>query len=159
MSDVRVRVADMAVGNGDTVISSVGLGSCVAITLYDPSARVGGLAHILLPSRAMSRDAGNPAKFPETAVPAMIDEMRRRGARGPFVGKLVGGASMFASLLPAGGINMGERNAAASRAALERHGIPIVGEDTGGDYGRSVYLHLADGRVIVRSIRGGDRVL
>ena len=48
--ELRVKVADYAVASGNAVISTIGLGSCVAIMLYDGSSRIGGLAHILLPS-------------------------------------------------------------------------------------------------------------
>ena len=71
-SDVRVKVADYAVRRGEHVIATIGLGSCVAIVLYDRDTRTGGLAHILLPSQAMSRETANPAKFPETIVPLML---------------------------------------------------------------------------------------
>lgn len=159
---VSVRVADLAAAAGpDTVIQTVGLGSCVAIVLYDAPTRVGGLAHILLPTLAQTRDRANPAKVAETAVPALVAAMRAEGAGDPtrYVARLVGGASMFGALLADGGINIGERNAVAARHALAAIGVRVAAEDIGGDYGRSVYLHLADGRVRVRSLRMGDREL
>jgi chemotaxis protein CheD len=159
--EVRVKVADYAVRRGDQVIATIGLGSCVAIALYDRATRTGGLAHILLPNQAMSRETANPAKFPETIVPLMLEEMRALGA-GPAArisAKIVGGASMFGQLVAGSGINVGERNVAATREVLAAAGVSIVGEDTGLDYGRSVYFHLADGRLEVRSLKKGDRVL
>ena len=69
MSDLRVKVADYAVSRGEGVISTIGLGSCVAIAIYDKQTRVGGMAHVLLPSEGLSRDKENRAKFPGTAVP------------------------------------------------------------------------------------------
>ena len=156
---IRVHVADYAVATSGT-ISTVGLGSCVAIILYDPVARVGGLAHVLLPTEAMSRDRSNPAKFPATVVPILLDRMRDLGAIGNRLrAKIVGGASMFGNLIPPGGVNIGERNVAAVRQVLAGAKIPIVAEDTGSDYGRSVYLNVADGAVEVRSVRKGSRVL
>ena len=154
-----MKVADWAVAQGARTIATIGLGSCVAIVLHDAAAAVGGLAHILLPDATLSRDQDNRAKFPGTAVPMLVAEMRRQGARGALQAKIVGGASMFGALLPAGGINMGERNVAATRRALAAAGIPVVGDDTGGDYGRSVYLDVGSGRVLVRSLRRGDRTL
>lgn len=160
-ADVRVKVADYAVRRGNEVIATIGLGSCVAITLYDREARIGGLAHILLPSPAMSRETSNPAKFPETIIPLMLQEMRALGSRpgSPVSAKIVGGASMFGQLVSGTGINVGERNVAATREVLAAAGIPLLAEDTGLDYGRSVYFHLADGRVEVRSLKRGDRVI
>jgi chemotaxis protein CheD len=159
VTEIRVKVADWAVAQGDRVIATIGLGSCVAIMLHDPVAGVGGLAHVLLPDATLSRDQDNQAKFPSTAVPLLVGEMRRLGSRGALRAKIVGGASMFGALLPAGGINMGERNVVATRRALESAGIPVVADDTGGDYGRSVYLDVATGRVLVRSLKRGDRHL
>jgi chemotaxis protein CheD len=157
--EIRVKVADYAVAAEGT-IATIGLGSCVAILLHDPVARVGGLAHVLLPSESMSRDQSNPAKFPATVVPLMLGEMRRLGANPDRVrAKIVGGASMFANLIPVGGINIGERNVIATREVLAKLGVPIVAEDTGADYGRSVYLFVSDGRVEVRSLKKGSRVL
>jgi chemotaxis protein CheD len=159
VTEHRVRVADYAVGRGDDLLVSVGIGSCVAIALYDPATRIGALAHILLPSEGLSRDAGNRAKFPSTAVPLLLEEMKKAGATGTPRAKIAGGASMFAALIPAGGINMGERNVLATRTALQHAGIPVAGADVGGDYGRSVYFHLDDGRLLIRSLKKGDRVL
>ncbi len=156
---IRVRVADCAVASGDAVITTLGLGSCVAITVYDARARVGGLAHILLPNESMSRDRANRAKFPATAVPLLLEEMRKQGAHGPYIGKLVGGASMFGALLPIGGVNMGQRNVEAARRALVDAGVTIVAQDTGGGYGRSVFFHVADGRLLVKSLAQGEREL
>jgi chemotaxis protein CheD len=159
VTEIRVRIADHAVAKGDAVVATLGLGSCVAIALHDAQYGVGGLAHVLLPSRELSRDVHNRAKFPETAVPMLLDEMRQLGSRGRVVAKIAGGASMFTGLMPGAGHNIGERNVTATCAALASAGVEIVGRDTGGDFGRSVYLHLRGGRVVVRSIARGEIVL
>ncbi|MHB1222942.1 MAG: chemotaxis protein CheD [Gemmatimonadaceae bacterium] len=152
-------MADLAVAGGDVRLVTVGLGSCVAIVLHDPTTGIGGLAHILLPSPAMSRESDNPAKFPSTAVPVLLNDMARLGASERISARLVGGASMFRSLLAVGGVNVGERNIIASREALDASGIALVAEDTGGEYGRSVYFDVATGLLSVRSMSMGDREL
>jgi chemotaxis protein CheD len=155
-----VRVADLQVATAGEVLLTVGLGSCVAIVLYDPVARIGGMAHVLLPSPALSRDDRNPAKFPQTAVPRLLELMSRCGAvPRRLTGRLVGGASMFASLAAPGTIQMGDRNVVASRQTLNQHGIPLTGEAVGGDYGRTVRLTVADGRVEVSSVAHGLHTL
>ncbi len=160
MSEQRVGIADLAVAAGEGTLCTLGLGSCVAIVLYDAVVRVGGLAHVLLPEPAMSRLHDNPARFPETAVPALVARMRELGADpARMTARLVGGASMFSSLLPRGAPTIGGRNVDASRQALQRAGITIAGEDVGMEHGRSVYLHIADGQVEVRSLARGSRVL
>ena len=151
-----VKVADWAVDNGEAVIVTLGLGSCVACVLFDAGSGVGGLAHILLPSQTLARDRSNPAKFPETAVPLLVKEMRKLGASVERLrAKLVGGASMFANLASPGMAMMGERNVIATKEALKAARIPVTASDTGADYGRSVYLYLPQGRLEVRSVMHG----
>jgi chemotaxis protein CheD len=159
MSERRVKVADHAVGSADEVLATIGLGSCVAIILHAPKARVGALAHALLPDEGLVRGKHPPAKFASSAVPLLVEDLRQRGITEPLVAKLAGGAAMFANLLKTGGVNMGERNVEAARVALRLANIPIVAEDVGGDSGRSVYYTPVDGKVTIRSLRGGDRVL
>lgn len=160
MTEIRVKVAECAVAGPDSTIITIGLGSCVAIALYDAQTHVGGLGHVLLPSETMARDRSNPAKFPASAVPLLLTQMSELGAEPQRVtAKIVGGASMFANLIPAGGMNIGERNIAAVKEALASAGVELVAEDTGSDHGRSVYFYLDDGRVEVRSLRKGNSVL
>jgi chemotaxis protein CheD len=160
MKEICVRVADAAVGQGDVLLSTLGLGSCIAIALYDSRTHVAGLAHILLPSEALARDRDNRAKFAGTAVPLLLERMRAIGARDMYiVAKLAGGASMFTSLLTQGGPAIGERNLIATRIALASHGIRVMGEDVGGGHGRSVFLHGCDGRFEVKSMGRGCVVL
>lgn len=160
MNEIMVRVADLNVGDGDDVLVTVGLGSCVAIILHDAAANVGGLAHILLPSPALSRDTANVAKFPQTAIPRLVELMVARGANARrMVARIAGGASMFAALAPSGAIQMGERNIVATRQALNLNGLPLVGEAVGGDFGRTVRLFVQDGRVQVSSVAHGTQEL
>jgi chemotaxis protein CheD len=154
-----VKVAEWAAERGDACLVTLGLGSCVAIMLHDPRAGAGGMAHILLPSRSLARDVTNPAKFPETAVPLLVERLVALGAESRrLVAKLAGGASMFAQLMTPGSVQMGERNVVAARDALRRAGIPLAGESVGGGVGRSVRFHVADGRVEIRSV-GADAVI
>lgn len=155
-----VKVAQAAVGGPDDTLVTLGLGSCVAILLHDAEARVGGLAHVLLPEPALSRDQGNASKFATTAVPALVQEMARIGARpGRLKARLVGGAAMFQTLMVPGSLNMGARNIIASRQALEDAGIPVVAEEVGGDYGRSVRFYVGAGKTTVSSVGKADVVL
>jgi chemotaxis protein CheD len=154
--ELVVRVADLRIGVADDVLVTVGLGSCVAIVLHDAEARVGGLAHILLPSPALARADGNPAKFPQSAVPRLLELMVAEGARRERItSRLAGGASMFAALAPPGTVQMGERNLVAARQALNAHALPLVAESVGGDFGRTVRLRVHDGRVEISTVYHG----
>ena len=155
-----VKVAQHALGGPQDVLVTLGLGSCVAILLHDRVARVGGLAHALLPEPALARDRSNPSKFAATAVPLMVEELAAMGGRaGRLEARLVGGASMFTTLMVPGSLNMGERNVRAAREALRQAGIPILGEEVGGDYGRSVRFTVGEGRTVVSSVGRPDVVL
>ncbi|HEY7193899.1 MAG TPA: chemotaxis protein CheD [Gemmatimonadales bacterium] len=153
MKEVIVRVADWAAERGDGVLVTLGLGSCVAIMLHDAATSAGGMAHVLLPSTSLARDTSNPAKFPDTAVPMLIERLTRLGADPRrLVAKLAGGASMFSQLVTPGTIQMGERNVLACRSALRLAAIPIIRESVGGERGRSIRFHVRDGRVEIRSV-------
>ena len=157
--EIVVDIADFAVASGDAVLVTSGLGSCVALALHDPSTGIAGLAHILLPSVGFGGPSIHPAKYADTGVALLAEEMRRRGAvRDRIVARMAGGARMFAALLPSG-INMGQRNIDATRKALYRLNIPVVAEDVGGEFGRSVRFVAATGALTVRSLVGGDREL
>ncbi|HET8712228.1 MAG TPA: chemotaxis protein CheD [Gemmatimonadales bacterium] len=160
MKEVIVKVADWAAERGDGVLVTLGLGSCVAIMLHDAQVRAGAMAHVLLPSTSLSRDTTNHAKFPDTAVPLLIERLKRLGADPRrLVAKLAGGASMFSQLVTPGTIQMGERNLLAARGALRAAEIPIVREAVGGERGRSIRFHVKDGRVEVRSVGANVEVI
>ena len=158
MKEHIIRVADWAADTGDTVLVTLGLGSCVAMVLYDAGTRTGAMAHLMLPSQALSQDRSRAGKFPETALPVLLERLAALGAsRHALRARLVGGASMFANVAMPGAPGMGERNVLAARDVLKAARIPVVGEDTGKAHGRSVYFHLPDGRLEVRSVAHGNR--
>jgi chemotaxis protein CheD len=160
VKEVIVKVADWAAERGDGVIVTLGLGSCVAIMLHDPQMKAGAMAHVLLPSRSLAHDTSNLAKFPESAVPLLVERLKALGAEPRrLVAKLAGGASMFSQLMTPGTIQMGERNIVASRNALRAASIPIVREAVGGERGRSIRFHVKDGRVEIRSVGADAEVI
>ncbi len=151
-----VKVADAKVGMAGDVLVTYGLGSCVAIMLYDATVLVGGMAHILLPTPSLAKPGASPRRFPETAIPHVLEDMAAIGAnRRRVTARLVGGAAMFGKLVPVGSIQMGERNLVAARRTLNTHNIPVVGEAVGGDFGRSVHFHVDTGVVSVSSVKAG----
>jgi chemotaxis protein CheD len=163
---VSVAIGQWAVAAAPTKIRTL-LGSCVGIILYDRAARVGGLAHIVLPRSRGAVD--HPGKYADTAVPALIADLERtlRGkAAGRLVAKLAGGASMFA--LGAGSNsaesanptrNIGRMNQEAVEQILADLRIPILARDLGGETGRHVTLDTATGLVLVRTPGTADREL
>ena len=162
MSERRnVRVADLVVARGEGVLTALGLGSCVAIALWDRATRTGGMAHVLLPSPPPRiKGLHVPARYAQSAVPALIEAVLGGGAsRASLTARIAGGASMFSNLIAPGLIHTGERNVLATREALHTHGIPVTGEWVGGDFGRTVIFDLATGKVTASSVRHGVRDL
>jgi chemotaxis protein CheD len=158
VKEIRVRIAHHAVAKGHSRLVTIGLGSCVAIAIHDRAAKVGGLAHVLLPDAALGRGVENRARYASTAVPLLLDEMKAIGATGPFAASLAGGAALFGPLLAFGG-SVGARNIEAARTALAAARVPVVAEDVGGESGRTVSFDVSTGKVHVRSVRGGEHVL
>jgi chemotaxis protein CheD len=155
-----VHIGKAAVGADGHVLFIVGLGSCVAVALYDPEARVAGLAHVMLPTPADARPGGSPGRFASTAVPLLIATMRTAGAEPARLrAKIAGGAAMFGRVLPDTGRSLGQRNVHSVRAALAAAGIELYGQEVGGDHGRSVYFDSADGALTITSVRHGDVIL
>jgi chemotaxis protein CheD len=138
-------------------LHAAALGSCVAVILYDAVATVGGLAHVLLPSQHIGRPRPDqPARAAPTAIAALLEGLLALGAKeSRLTARLVGGASMFTALQPAGTLQMGERNVSAARVVLHRLGLRVTGEAVGGDFGRSVEFDIATGRVLVTSYQHG----
>ena len=156
MTQITVRVSDYAVAADDTMLVTNGIGSCVAIALYERGARVGALAHVLLPNEMLTAFHETPAKSASTAVPVMVRRIRELKGDGEIEARLIGGASMFAALLIPGALSLGARNIAAARSACAAADIKVVAEDVGGDHGRSVFFNVEDGSLLVRSVAKGD---
>lgn len=166
---VNVGVAEYFVTHNPHVLASFGLGSCVAVALYDDKKGIGGLAHIMLPDSSAMTKKGNPGKFADTAIKAMVEEMERLGSkRRDIRAKIAGGACMFTipgAVNPRNvpgpclGMQIGERNIEAARKALEELKIPLVAEDVGGSYGRTMRFNIADGKVVISSIKYGVKEL
>lgn len=138
-----------------SVLVTYGLGSCVGIALYDPVALTGGLAHTLLPAPVRDVEGvQRSAKYTCWAVELMVEELLKCGcASDRLVAKLAGGATMFEPRYRTTHGGIGERNLAAAKAALDQCGIPLVAEDTGEDYGRSLEFSTATGVITVRALQ------
>ena len=156
---IKVGMADLKTCVSPDGITTLGLGSCVGIAIRDPVSKVGGLAHIMLPdSKAIKNGQQSVAKFADTGIKDMLQELISMGAvKSRLVAKLAGGAQMFAFANASDIMRVGLRNAAASKEILASLSIPVVGEDTGGNYGRTVQIDLANGVYKVKTIDKGDK--
>lgn len=154
---IKVGMADLNIAEGGAVIKTTGLGSCVGLTLYDPQLRLGGMAHIMLPSSDIAREGQlNIAKYADTAVPELLNRLKSKGAvMKRLVAKMAGGAQMFAFMGGSDTMRIGPRNVEATKLMLEQFDIAVIGEDTGGNYGRTVELNTETGIFSIRSVQYG----
>ncbi|MFN3383322.1 MAG: chemotaxis protein CheD [Archaeoglobaceae archaeon] len=149
---------ELVVGIGEAkiaksgVLKTIGLGSCVAIAIYETKLKVAGLAHAMLPKS----NGLKTAKFVDSAVEIMLDSLLSTGCdKKNMVAKIAGGAQIFKHLTLEN-LQIGERNVEAVRTELKSNGIRIVSEDVGGTLGRTVYLYASDGRMLVRYSNGDE---
>jgi len=149
---LRIGMGDGVVAGVPHIISSSGLGSCVVVTLYDSKRKLGGLAHIMLPDSHNLNGYHSVYECADTAIAALIKGLQiKRATLSDMVAKLVGGSSMFSSsenFSP----GIGEQNIISTKYTLKQKRIPLIGENTGGNYGRNVEFYLDSGRVTVKAI-------
>lgn len=156
-SMLTVGISDLKAVKSPGTLVTYALGSCVGICLYDGSVKVAGLSHIMLPSSTLSNNPDHAFKFADTAVPLLVKQMTQLGASpARLKAKIAGGAQMFAALSNSSIANIGQRNVLAVKAALAQQRIPIIAEDTGKDYGRTLYLDAADGLMKIKSVNRGE---
>jgi len=145
----QVGIAEYAVVTDDTQLSTSGVGSCLGIVLQDGFSDVSGLIHVMLPTAAESRD-GNPAKFVDTGLPLLIEEMVEAGAsKRRLEGWVVGGSEMLS--FSSDGDSIGSRNIAAAKQAFDHYSIDVTGTDVGGSHGRSIRFDPANGSVVIQT--------
>lgn len=150
-----IGIGEYRVGSFQMI--TIGLGSCIGLTLYDPVLRLGAMVHIMLPESGGRVD--RPGKYADTAVPLMVGELVALGCKNrSIIAKMVGGACMFEYF--GTNLNIGERNIAKVRTLLAECHIQLGAEDVGGKVGRSVTFLPADGgRVLIRRADGTSNSL
>jgi chemotaxis protein CheD len=155
MSQIIIGVADLKISNkAEDVLITYALGSCIAVIVYDPRARVGGVLHFMLADSSIEKKKAlaKPAMFADTGIPLLFKSCYRLGAeKKHMVVKLAGGASI---LDDSNYFRIGQKNITAVRKIFWRNKVIVSSEDTGENYNRTVELRMSDGKVVVRNGRG-----
>jgi len=159
---ISIGISDYNIALLGDVLVTYALGSCVGICLYDPVSKIAGLSHIMLPTVADfsdSRSSAQMGKYADTAIELLLQQMLGSGAvRIRLRAKIAGGAQMFAPVNNTSLAGIGERNVIAVKKELARLRVPIIAEDTGKNYGRTVYFAADDGLMTVKSVNKGEWV-
>lgn len=156
-SMIKVGMADMNVATHPGVLTTLGLGSCIGIALYDQSTKIAGLAHIMLPDSTQIKNNSNIAKFADTATVQLLAQMVKLGANRRYIkAKLAGGAQMFAfNDKSSDMMRIGARNAQAAQNILRKLGVVVVSQDVGANYGRTIELYTENGKLLIKTIGHG----
>lgn len=157
---IVVGISDLNIASNGDVLVTYALGSCVGICLYDPVSKVAGLSHIMLPAISDFKDSkAQKEKYADAAIELLLSKMLAAGAlRIRIRAKIAGGAQMFAPVNNTSLAGIGERNVVAVKNELARLKIPITAEDTGKNYGRTLFLDSSDGSMKIKSVNKGEWV-
>lgn len=157
---IKVGMADLKICISPDSITTLGLGSCVGVAIRDKLNKVGGLAHIMLPDSTTIHNNSNIAKFADTGIQELVRLMEKAGAkRSNMVAKIAGGAQMFSFQNKSDLVRVGDKNVEASKKKLKELGIPILAEDTGNSYGRTVIFYPETGDFIIRAVGKPERTI
>lgn len=160
MGTVKVGMADLKVAKAPDSLITLGLGSCIGLTLYDPVLKVGGMVHYMLPDSTKLKNNQNIAKFGDTGIRELYRLMVNEGASPRrMVAKIAGGAKMFevSGLSDMG--HVGERNAEEAKIMLKELKIPLIAEDTGLNYGRTVELNCENGDFQIKAVGKSIKII
>ncbi len=150
--DLKVGIGDMKFTRGGGTVITYALGSCIGITFYDPGIKLGGLLHIMLPSRNDSNDP-KVFKYADCGIRETIRKLSAFGmVKSRTVVKIAGGAKMFDLKGNSDFGNIGQRNAAMVKKILMEERMRISAEDTGGAYARTMVLNVDTGEVFIRTV-------
>ncbi len=150
---IKVGMADLNVCTPPDIITTLGLGSCVGIVLYDPNRKISGMVHVMLPDSTKIKNNENLAKFVDTGVDELIRRLIAIGAsKSSLIAKIAGGAQMFAFNSNNDMLRVGERNVEAATNKLISLRIPIIASDTGLNYGRTIEFDPNNGELTVKSV-------
>ncbi|MBQ3395970.1 MAG: chemotaxis protein CheD [Synergistaceae bacterium] len=154
---IVLGMADLMVIRAPIKLVTLGLGSCIGLVVYDSTAKVAGMAHIMLPNSRGLMGSEKVGKFADTAVPALIDAMEKQGAvKSRIKAKLAGGAQMFA--LPgmsADFLTVGAKNVTETKKRLSLLRIALIASDTGGNKGRTIEFSTSNWMLKVKTLGKG----
>lgn len=150
---IRVGMADLNICRSPDAITTLGLGSCVGAVIFDPTHKIAGLAHVMLPDSTSVRNNSNVAKFADTGLEELYRRMIKIGAsKVGLKAKIAGGAQMFAFNANNDMLRVGDRNVEAVKKKLAQLGIPIIAQDTGKNFGRTIEFYPETGELLVRAV-------
>lgn len=150
---IKIGMAELDICLPPDAITTLGLGSCVGVVLYDPTKKICGMVHVMLPDSTKIKNNENLAKFADTGIEELLKQIIAKGAnRKNVVAKIAGGAQMFAFKSDNDMLRVGDRNVEATKEKLKQLQIPLLAEDTGKNSGRTIEFYPETGELLVKSV-------
>jgi chemotaxis protein CheD len=160
MSIINVGIADYKIIKNQGQIMTVGLGSCLGVVLYDDVNKIAGLVHILLSESKNEKILSNKAKFADTGITLLYEELKKQGANPKFIkAKIAGGAHMFNMKDSKKDLTIGEKNVKVCKETLLSLKVPIVAEDIFGDFGRTIVFDMENFKLKIKSVGKNDKFI
>lgn len=157
---IRVGMADLNVCSSPDALTTLGLGSCVGIVLYDSTTKIAGMAHVMLPDSTRIRSNENVAKFADTGIDELVRRLEKMGVpKKRLVAKIAGGAQMFAFSSENSMLCVGKRNVEATKEKLKSLDIRIISEDTGNSYGRTIEFYPENGNLLIKTVGKEEKII
>ena len=155
---INVGLAEVKTAKNPNILVTPSVGSCVVVILYDELMGIGSMGHIMLPDIDQAKSKENRARFANTVVEIMLEQMIDIGAvRRRIKAKIAGGANMFPTVNRGSELHIGLKNILAVQDELKKRKVRLVAEDTEGNYGRCVEFFLETGVVRIKSALHGNR--
>lgn len=157
---IRVGMADYKICSPPNQLSTLGLGSCMGVVICDPTTKLCGMAHVMLPDSSKITNNENRMKFADTCLEDMCRELEKKGANPrKFYAKIAGGAKMFAFVSDNQMLNVGGQNVVAVHEFLRKRKIPVQAEDVEKDYSRSIVFNPEDGMLHIKAVGIGESII
>lgn len=157
--EIKVGISDYKISEPPDHLVTIGLGSCVGIALYEPTTKVGALIHIMLPESKGFKDTSKWEKFADLAIPKVAEQLYEQTGKKKLIAKIAGGSSMFSFGSKPDSLQIGKRNILSVKEKLKEMNIPILGDHTGGEMGRSMFVDLETFEVKVRMVNREFHIL
>ena len=157
---IEVQMGKMELAQVPERLVTRGLGSCLGITIYDPVKKVGAMVHPMLPDMDKSKIKSNPSRFVNSGIHLALQELEKKGCfRSRMEIKMFGGAHMFSFINADSALNVGQKNIEMAHAVFKELNIKILVEEVGGTFGRTIELDTESGKVLVKTVSWGEKVV
>lgn len=157
---IEVQMGKMEIAQAPDRLITRGLGSCLGFTIWDPVKKTGVMVHPMLPDMERSKIKSNPSRFVNSGIVLALEELDKKGCfRSRYEVKMFGGAHMFSFINADSALNVGQKNIEMAHEIFKNLNLKILVEEVGGTFGRTIELDTETGKVLVKTVSWGEKVV